>query len=49
MSEKEKKQVNSPIVASGFWIGFALLFIFFWGEPDIHDLLIAFLEKLAYN
>ncbi|MGB1153423.1 MAG: hypothetical protein ACPG4F_04575 [Paracoccaceae bacterium] len=49
MSEKEKRQFSSPVVASGFWVGFALLMIFFWGEPDLRDVLIAFLQEKSYN
>jgi len=47
--KKEKKVYGSPVVASGFWIGFALLVIFFWGEPDIRGSLIEYLQESRYN
>lgn len=43
------KTYGSPVVASGFWVGVALMMIFFWGEPDLNDALIAFLMDRGYN
>ncbi len=43
------KNYSSPVVASGFWVGFALLVITFWGEPDLHSALITFLENARYD
>ena len=45
----EKKNYNAPVVASGFWIGVALMVIAFWGEPDLRGSLIDFLERSSYN
>ncbi len=45
----EKKNYTAPVVASGFWVGFALLMIAFWGEPDLQDALIKYLEAKSYN
>jgi hypothetical protein len=50
MSDKVQKKVyGSPVVASGFWVGFALLMIFFWGEPDLRGSLVEFLQEKRYN
>ncbi len=46
---KDRKNYSAPVVASGFWVGFALLMIFFWGEPDLKDALIDFLMRNQYN
>jgi len=47
--KRERKNYSAPVVASGFWVGFALLMIFFWGEPDLKDALIDFLMRNQYN
>jgi len=43
------KNYSAPVVASGFWVGFALLVIAFWGEPDLRSALITFLENARYD
>ena len=40
---------RAPVVASGFWVGFAMLVIAFWGEPDLHGALITWLESARYD
>ena len=30
----------------GGWIALALLIIYFWGEPDLHDLVVILFEQL---
>ncbi len=43
------KNYRAPVVASGFWVGFAMLVIAFWGEPDLHGALITWLENARYD
>jgi len=43
------KNYRAPVVASGFWVGFAMLVIAFWGEPDLRGALIAWLENARYD
>ncbi len=47
--KKERKKYSAPVVASGFWVGFAMLVIAFWGEPDLRGALIKFLEANSFN
>lgn len=46
---KDRKRYSAPVVASGFWVGFAMLVIAFWGEPDLRGALIKFLEANSFN
>lgn len=47
--KKNNDRPFRPVVASGFWVGFALLMIFFWGEPDLRGSLVEFLQEKRYN
>ena len=45
----DKKNYSSPVVASGFWVGIALMVIAFWGEPDLRGAIIDYLQNSRYN
>jgi len=37
---------DTNISMGGGWIALALLIIYFWGEPDLHDLVVILFEQL---
>lgn len=43
MSEKSGNNIN--VESGGFWIAFAILAVFFYGDPDLHDVIIKWLSK----